>query len=57
LLRVRCRAGSASVGLLAALAAVLTATSLAQNFDAVRSQTKKVADIIDAPEDALEGTA
>jgi isopentenyl diphosphate isomerase/L-lactate dehydrogenase-like FMN-dependent dehydrogenase len=40
-------------GSLAALAATLSTGSLAQNFDAVRSQTKKVGDIIEAPEDAL----
>jgi isopentenyl diphosphate isomerase/L-lactate dehydrogenase-like FMN-dependent dehydrogenase len=46
-------AASPGAGALSALAGTLSAGALAQSFDAVRSQTRKVGDVIGAPEDAL----
>lgn len=47
-------ASGVNLGSLTALVGALPAAAIAQNFDAVRNQTKKVGDIIDAPEDALD---
>lgn len=45
-------AGSATSGLLAALSA-LSDTASAQSYDVLRAQTRKVGEIIESPEDAL----
>ena len=44
---------SAAPGLLAALSATLTEAASAQSFDALRAMTRKVGEIIESPEDAL----
>lgn len=46
-------AASASPGLLAALSAALPDAASAQSYDVLRAQTRKVGDIIESPEDAL----
>jgi isopentenyl diphosphate isomerase/L-lactate dehydrogenase-like FMN-dependent dehydrogenase len=45
--------GPAAFGSLAALVASLPDSAVAQSYDVLRSQTRKVGDIIEAPEDAL----
>ncbi len=45
---------SSAFGALAALGAALPAAALAQSYDVLRAQTRKVGDIIEAPEDALD---
>lgn len=46
-------AGAAAPGLMAALSATLSGSASAQSFDALRAMTRKVGEIIDSPEDAL----
>lgn len=46
-------AGSAAPGLIAALSAALPELASAQSYDVLRAQTRKVGEIIEAPEDAL----
>ena len=46
-------AGATAPGLLAALSAVLPAAASAQSYDVLRAQTRKVGDIIESPDDAL----
>ena len=46
-------AGSAGPGAIAALSAALTGSASAQSFDVLRAMTRKVGEIIEAPEDAL----
>lgn len=45
--------GSSASTLMAALSAVAPADAMAQSYDVLRAQARKVGDIIDAPEDAL----
>ena len=44
----------ASLGAISALIGALPASALAQSYDVLRAQTKKIGEIIDAPEDALD---
>jgi 4-hydroxymandelate oxidase len=46
-------AGSAGPGAIAALSAALTGSASAQSFDVLRAMTRKVGEIIESPEDAL----
>jgi len=46
-------AGSTTPGLIAALSATLTDSASGQSFDALRAMTRKVGEIIESPEDAL----
>ena len=46
-------AGSATPGVIAALAATLSDAASAQSYDVLRAQTRKVGEIIESPEDAL----
>ena len=46
-------AGPVAPGVLAALSAVLPAAASAQSYDVLRAQTRKVGDIIESPDDAL----
>jgi isopentenyl diphosphate isomerase/L-lactate dehydrogenase-like FMN-dependent dehydrogenase len=45
---------AATFGSLSALLGALSAAALAQSYDVLRAQTRKVGDIIEAPEDALD---
>ncbi len=44
----------ATLGAVSALIGALPVEALAQSYDVLRAQTKKIGDIIDAPEDALD---
>lgn len=44
----------ASLGGISVLIGALPATALAQSYDVLRAQTKKIGEIIDAPEDVLD---
>ncbi|MFL6711219.1 MAG: alpha-hydroxy acid oxidase [Massilia sp.] len=47
-------ANAGGMGSLAALLATMPGAALAQSYDVLRAQTRKVGEIIEAPEDALE---